>query len=80
MFGLTVLEVVFLAVVAAIVAKLLLGFLQVLKIEGGERSRGMTAEETRTMQEIHQGLQKLDGRIEALETILLDRIREKEDK
>jgi len=38
----------------------------------GNRSR-MTAEETRAMQEIHRGLERMEKRVEALETIVLDR-------
>jgi len=38
----------------------------------GNRSR-MTAEETRAMQEIHRGLERMEKRVEALETIILDR-------
>jgi phage shock protein B len=33
----------------------------------------MTAEETRAMQEIHRGLERMEKRVEALETIILDR-------
>lgn len=33
------------------------------------------SDDTRTMQEISRGLQRMDGRIEALETLLMDRPR-----
>ncbi len=49
-------------------------FLSALKILKGEGSSGkMTAEETRLIQEVHRGLQKMEDRIEALETLLMDR-------
>ncbi len=38
------------------------------------------ADETRIIQEIHHGLTKMDKRIEALETLVLDRDRSKEAK
>ena len=39
---------------------------------GGAGNRQAQAEEARLMQELHQGLEKMEARIEALETILLD--------
>ncbi|MFH1138047.1 MAG: envelope stress response membrane protein PspB [Pseudomonadota bacterium] len=47
-----------------------------LKILKGESSKGgerLNEEETRTIQELHYGLTKMEERIEALETILLAR-------
>ncbi|MEW5726016.1 MAG: phage-shock protein [Thermodesulfobacteriota bacterium] len=49
-----------------------------LKIAKGHKE-DLGAEETRLIQEIHMGLTRMEERIEALETILLDRER-KEDK
>jgi len=47
---------------------------------GGTYERDeVQAEETRLIQELHQGLLKMDERIEALETILLD-AEKKEDR
>ena len=47
------------------------------RIQGGggstRQSKQLNADETRLIQEIHQGLSKMDGRIEALEILLLDR-------
>ncbi len=37
------------------------------------QSEQLNAEETRLIQEIHQGLSRMDERVEALETILFDR-------
>ena len=56
--------IVFLAILAAIIWFL-------TKIGGGG-NRQAQADETRLMQELHQGLEKMEARIEALETILLE--------
>lgn len=44
-------------------------------VAGNSKGNGkrMTAEETRAMQEIHRGLERMEKRVEALETIILDR-------
>ncbi|HIJ73399.1 MAG TPA: phage-shock protein [Candidatus Hydrogenedentes bacterium] len=51
--------------------------LGIVKIASGGRkgrtSRKLEAEETRLIQDIHKGLSKLAERVDALETILLDR-------
>jgi len=41
------------------------------------KGTGAGADDTRTMQELYEGLSRLERRIEALETILIDRLREK---
>ena len=43
-------------------------------IQGGSAKKNdkLQAEETKIIQEIHQGLSRMEERIEALETILLD--------
>ena len=43
-----------------------------LKIAKGGKDDQFKAEETQLIQEIHHGLQKMEERIEALETILLE--------
>lgn len=48
---------------------------RVLRGQSFRRSRQAQAEEARLIQEIHQGLSKMDRRVEALETILLERAR-----
>ncbi len=49
----------------------------VLAKMGGRKHRrkeaSLEVEETKVMQEIHQGLTKLEKRIEALETIIIDK-------
>jgi phage shock protein B len=54
------------AIIIALAVKLLKG------LGGG----GNRSDDIRTMQEIYEGLSRLERRIEALETILLDRLRE----
>jgi phage shock protein B len=45
--------------------------------KGGVSRKGQTyqADETRVIQELYQGLSKMEARVDALETILLDRER-----
>lgn len=38
-----------------------------------KESRGYGEEDTRLIQEIHRGLQRMDQRVDALETLLMDR-------
>ena len=61
----------FVAVVGIIVVK-------VLRLVTGSSPRGgqqLQAEETQLMQQLHQGLSRMEDRIEALETLLLERDR-----
>lgn len=55
---------------AAIIGGILLAALKIVKSEG---SRQASAEEARIIQDIYQGLQKMEKRVEALETILLEK-------
>jgi len=57
---------------AAIVGWFLLSALKILK-GGKSQGRGWSQDETRIMQEIYQSLQSMERRIDALETIILDR-------
>lgn len=56
-------------------------FLLTLKMVRGRGSadRELGAEETRLVQEIHQGLEKMEKRVESLETILTDTERKQDD-
>ena len=49
-----------------------------IKLLKGGASRKNQAEDSKIIQEIYQGLSRMEERVEALETILLDR--EKEDR
>ncbi|RLB59699.1 MAG: phage-shock protein [Deltaproteobacteria bacterium] len=44
--------------------------------DGRERQRLDADEESRLVQEIHRGLLQMERRVEALETILFDRLKE----
>ena len=65
-----------------------LGFLLILGLgviwiivrtaSGGTRIPGTNADEAQLIQEMHQGLEKLERRIESLETLLLDKDRPRE--
>ena len=48
-----------------------------IKFFRGDQSAGDQAEETKMIQEIYKGLSRMEERVEALETILLDQEREK---
>lgn len=53
----------------------------VKSIRGGtRRSRNSDASETKLIQEIYHGLNKMDQRIEALETLLLDKDEERKKR
>jgi phage shock protein B len=58
--------------VFAIPIVLVLGALRILTKSGG-RGKEMGMEEAKMMQDLHQGLARMGQRIEALETILLER-------
>jgi phage shock protein B len=46
-----------------------------MRIEQGKASGPLSNDEARDIQELHRGFEELNKRIEALETILLDRVR-----
>jgi phage shock protein B len=46
--------------------------LKIVKGDATEKNERLKAEETRLIQELHQGLSRMEKRVEALETILLD--------
>jgi hypothetical protein len=46
--------------------------LKIVKGEAVRRNEQFQSEETRLIQELHQGLTKMEKRIEVLETIILD--------
>lgn len=56
-------------------ARLAVRFMGPMQRDATPRARegSLDADETRMMQEIHRGLSQMEGRIETLETILLDR-------
>ena len=68
-----VIMLVFAMALVAIVGGILWAITRFLKGDGSGRSKQRDEEEARLMQEMCQGLEKMEERVEALETILLDR-------
>ncbi|MFW6114878.1 MAG: phage-shock protein [Thermodesulfobacteriota bacterium] len=62
----------------AIIGSTIVMIVKVLKGGFSPRSRKFEAEETRMIQEMYQGLSRMEQRVEALETILLDRERKEQ--
>ena len=69
--------------IVAIVA-LILGFILMTKKlnRGGSFRQGeqLNADETRLIQELHQGISRMEKRVDALETILMDREKKSQRK
>jgi phage shock protein B len=62
------------AIVALIIiCVVILGAIRVLKGSSSHGGDAMSSEEARVIQEIYQGLSRMEERVEALETILLDK-------
>jgi phage shock protein B len=64
----------------AIVCGAVLLAIKMIKGGGSQRGQQQEAEEARTIQEIYQGLSRIEERVEALETILLDRAKGDREK
>lgn len=64
---------VYLIPIIAILGGLSIAALKILKDGPSKASEKDQADEARLIQQIHQGLLKMEKRIETLETILLDR-------
>ena len=60
---------------AAIIGTLVLGALKILKGDPAQRNKRQAADETKMIQAIYSELSKMEDRIEALETVLIDRER-----
>jgi phage shock protein B len=73
--GSLALLLIFGPVFAAVVGGIFIKALKIWKGISPEQSHQLRAEETRLMQELYQGLSRMEERVEALETILLDRKR-----
>ncbi len=58
---------------AAILGGILLAIIKVLKGGSSRADRETQAEETKLIQDVHQGLIKMEERVEALETLLIER-------
>ena len=64
-----------------IIGVFILAILAIMKIGSSRQERHIRSQETQITQELHQGFMKMEKRVEALETILLDRerVRSKSD-
>jgi phage shock protein B len=78
--GSLALLLIFGPIFAAVVGGIFIKALKIWKGISPEQSQQLRAEETRLMQELYQGLSRMEERVEALETILLDRKRRESDK
>jgi phage shock protein B len=63
----------FALLVLALLGGIGVAIIKVIKGKSGGRDDETQAEETKLMQELHQGLSRMEQRIDALETILLER-------
>jgi type II secretory pathway component PulJ len=63
----------FIVLVLALLGGIGLAIIRVIKSKSKGRDDESQAEEAKLMQELHQGLSLMEKRIEALETILLER-------
>jgi phage shock protein B len=63
--------IVFIVIGLPVIGGILLAFAKIMKGDGSNRTGD--GEEARMIQDIHRGLAKLESRIDALETIILDR-------
>ncbi|NIA16436.1 MAG: phage-shock protein [Nitrospiraceae bacterium] len=71
---------VFLIPLAAVVGGIFLAALKILRGPSGKVSAAQRDEETRLIQDIYHGLQKMDERIEALETLFLEKERKDDNR
>jgi phage shock protein B len=77
MGGVFVVAIVFAGIILAlaIVGSTILMAIKIIKGGISPRGQKMQAEETRLIQEIYRGLSRMEERVEALETIILERDR-----
>ena len=73
MFGLGIVELLIICIIVAIFGSVIYIALKILNVQSGGAGGEQQADETRMIQDIYHGLLKMDERIEALETLLLDR-------
>ena len=66
-------------VLLALFGIIFLGALKILKGGGKHSRRGIDPEEAKLMQEIYQGLQKMEDRVESLETLLIEQSKMREE-
>ena len=74
--GMLAVVLIFAIPLVAIIGGLLIEALKILKSDSSRRGRRADADETQMMQSLCQSLERMEERIEALETLLLERKRE----
>lgn len=67
-------------ILVAILGSIFLASLRILKGGGKNATRGVDPDEARLMQEIHQGLQRMEERVESLETLLIEQARARKER
>ena len=77
MHGVLIVAIVFggSVLVVAIIGSTILMAIKILKGGLSRKSQRVQGEEARMIQEIYQGLSRMEARVEALETIILERER-----
>ena len=82
MHAISILSIIFggLIIALAIIASTSLGAIRIIRGGVSRKSRKLEADEAGMIQELYQGLSKMEGRVEALETLLLDRERKDRQK
>jgi phage shock protein B len=66
--------------ILAIIGSTILMGLKIVKGGVTSRNRKTQTDEARIIQEIYQGLARMEERVEALETIIMDRERERKER
>ncbi|GMU92873.1 MAG: hypothetical protein AMXMBFR4_19310 [Candidatus Hydrogenedentota bacterium] len=62
-------------IILIVILRILVGALRIIKGDAGGTSGAGQPDETRLIQDIYHGLLKMEERVEALETLLLERER-----
>ncbi|MCJ7776671.1 MAG: phage shock protein B [Desulfobulbaceae bacterium] len=77
MSGILILTIIFggSILALAIIGSTILMAIKILKGGLSQKGQKLQTDEARMIQEIYQGLSRMEGRVEALETIILDRER-----
>ncbi|MBW1886893.1 MAG: phage-shock protein [Deltaproteobacteria bacterium] len=77
MHGILVLSIIFggAILILAIIGSTILMAIKIIKGGVSRKGQNLQADETKKIQEIYQGLSRMTERVEALETIILDRDR-----
>lgn len=76
--GITVFGIIIIILGVGFLVVMALILFTILRLFRGRRRSSFDADETRMMQEIHQGLEKMEKRVDTLETLLLEQ--ERKDK